>query len=108
MLLNRPEDGLVLSQVSQITRHYITEAFALPSGELTTAEFCRLMASHEGLGPELSGTISEFLRRCDERKFRPSPPAVPMAAVATAYKIVEAAEARLAELRRRAEQVATR
>jgi hypothetical protein len=108
LLLTRPEDGVVLSQVSQITRHYITEAFALPSGELTTAEFCRLIASHEGLGPELAGTISEFLRRCDERKFRPSPPSSPMAAVATAYKILESAEARLAELRRRAEQISTR
>jgi len=105
LLLLKPEDGHVLSQVSQITRHYITEAFALPPGELTTAEFCRLIADHEGLGPELAGAISGFLRRCDERKFTPAPPAAPIAAVATAFKIVETAQARLAELRRRAEQV---
>lgn len=102
-LLNKPEDGLVLSRVSQIVRHYIAEAFALPSGELTTTEFCRLIAENEGVGPELAGTISDFLRRCDERKFRPSPPSAPMTAPATALKLVETAQARLAELRRRSE-----
>jgi hypothetical protein len=103
-LLTKPEDGLVLSQVSQTLRRYITEAFAFPPAEYTTAEFCRLMATHEGLGPELSSAIAEFLRRCDDRKFTPSPPAPPMAATALALKFVETADARLAELRRRAEQ----
>jgi hypothetical protein len=104
-LLTRPEDGLVLSKVSQILRRYIAEAFALPRGELTTTEFCAMIAKHEGIGPELAGSISEFLRRCDERKFTPSPPASPMTAAGTALKLVEAAQVRLAELRRRAEQV---
>src|SRR5712672_3337735 len=63
LLLNKPEDGLVLSRVSQILRHYIAEAFALPPGELTTTEFCRLIAGHECVGPELAGAISDFLRR---------------------------------------------
>jgi hypothetical protein len=103
-LLTKPEDGLVLSHVSQALRHYITEAFGLPPAEHTTAEFCRLIATNERLGPELSGAISEFLRRCDERKFTASPPAPPMAAVATTLKFVEAAESRLAGLRRRIEQ----
>lgn len=105
LLLNKPEDGLVLSRVSQILRHYIADAFALPPGELTTTEFCRLIAGHEGVGPELAGAVSDFLRRCDERKFTPSPPSAPMTAPATALKLVETAQARLAELRRRAEQV---
>jgi hypothetical protein len=106
-LLSKPEDGLLLSKVSQILRHYIAEAFGLPPGELTTIEFCRLMAGHEGIDLELGSAISEFLRRCDERKFTPSPPAAPMAAAASALKLVETAQARLAELRRRAEQVPT-
>jgi hypothetical protein len=105
LLLNKPEDGLVLSRVSQILRHYIADAFALPPGELTTTEFCRLIAGHGGVGPELASTISDFLRRCDERKFTPSPPSAPMTAPATALKLVETAQVRLAELRRRAEQV---
>jgi hypothetical protein len=105
-LLTKPEDGLLLSKVSQILRRYIAEAFALPPGELTTTEFCGLVAKHEGIGPELAGSISEFLRRCDERKFTPSPPAAPMNAVVAAVKLVDTAQVRLAELRRRAEQVA--
>ncbi len=104
-LLAEPEDGRVLSQVSQILRHYVAEAFGLPPGEQTTAEFCRIIAADERLGLEFSGAIAEFLRRCDERKFRPAPPGAPMGAVATALKFVETGEARLAELRRRAEQV---
>jgi|KBSMisStaDraftv2_1062788.scaffolds.fasta_scaffold138316_2 hypothetical protein len=102
-LLSKPEDGRVLSQVSQILRRYITEAFALPPGELTTTEFCRLMAGHKGIDLELGSGISEFLRRCDERKFTPAPPAAPMTAAATALKLVETAHARLAEQRRRSE-----
>ncbi len=104
-LLTKPEDGLVLSQVSQILRHYIAEAFALPPGELTTAEFCSLIAGHEGIGPDLAATISEFLRRCDERKFMSGAPAAPITAAATALKLVETAEARLAEQRRQAAKV---
>jgi hypothetical protein len=104
-LLTKSENGLLLSKVSQILRHYIAEAFSLPAGELTTTEFCSLIANHEGIGFELAATISEFLRRCDERKFTPSPPTAPMTAAATALKLVETAQARLAELRRRAEQL---
>jgi hypothetical protein len=105
LLLNKPEDGLVLSQISQILRHYVAEAFGFPPGELTTTEFCRVMASHKGIDLELGSAISEFLRRCDERKFTPAPPATPMTAAATALKLVETAHARLAEQRRRMEQV---
>jgi hypothetical protein len=107
LLLTRPEDGIVLSQVSQILRRYSAEAFSLPPGELTTAEFCRLASGHEGMGPELASAVCEFLRRCDERKFTASPPTAPMAAVANALKLIGAAQARLADLRRRAEQAST-
>jgi hypothetical protein len=105
LLSSKPEDGLVLSQVSQILRRYIAEAFALPPGELTTTEFRRLIGSSERIGPELATRISEFLHQCDERKFMPTPPSTPMTASATALKLVETAQARLAELRRRVEEV---
>jgi hypothetical protein len=105
LLSSKPEDGLVLSQVSQILRRYIAEAFALPPGELTTTEFCRVMANHERINLELGSAIAEFLRQCDERKFMPTPPNTPMTAIATALKLVETAQARLAALRSRAEQV---
>ena len=104
-VLTKPEDGLLLSKVSQILRRYIAEAFGLPAGELTTTEFCSLIAKHDGIGPELGGAISEFLRRCDERKFTPVPPAAPMNAAAAALQFVESAQVRVAEMRRGAEQI---
>ena len=104
-LLSQPEDGILLSKVSQILRCYIAETFGLQPGELTTTEFCRLIANNDRIGTDLATTISEFLRRCDERKFTPMPPAAPMSAAATALQFVEAAQVRVVELRRRAEQI---
>src|ERR1035441_8033035 len=59
-LRQQPEDGALLSRVSQILRHYVTAAFELPPGELTTAEFCAMIATHSSIGPELSVALSEF------------------------------------------------
>jgi hypothetical protein len=70
-LRGKAEDGAVLSQVSQILRHYVSAAFALPPGEMTTADFCRAIADQGRLGTELSAALGDFLRRCDERKFAP-------------------------------------
>jgi hypothetical protein len=93
-----PEDGLLLSRVSQVLRHYAATAFGLPPGELTTAEFCRAIAGHEQVGPELASALSDFLRQCDQRKFSPPPPAPPLSAVAHALKLIDQAQARLAAL----------
>jgi hypothetical protein len=89
-LLRQPEDGKLLSDVSQILRRYIIAAFELPAAELTTTEFCAALAASENIGRELAGLISDFLRECDKRKFAPpgavgvqasagsdSPPAMP-------------------------------
>jgi hypothetical protein len=99
----QPEDGPLLSRVSQVLRHYVGAAFNLPPGELTTAEFCRALAAHSPIGAELSAALGEFLRQCDQRKFSPPAPAPPLSAVAQALKLIELAEARRAELRRAAE-----
>jgi hypothetical protein len=107
-LLARPEDGLLLSKVSQILRHYIAEAFGLPPGEHTTSEFCGLIANHDRIGADLATTISEFLRRCDERKFTPIPPTAPISAASTALKLIEISQARLSELRRQSELTSAR
>jgi hypothetical protein len=98
-LAKRPEDGAVLSAVSQVVRRYVATAFALPLEELTTTEFCRAIADHEGLGPELAAAVGEFLRRADERKFAPSPPLPPLGAVSHALELIELAENRRAQLR---------
>jgi hypothetical protein len=102
-LRRQPEDGALLSQVSQVLHRYITAAFNLPPEELTTAEFCRAVASHAPIGPELSGALGDLLRQCDQRKFSPPAPAPPLSAVARALKLIEQAEARRAQLRRAAE-----
>jgi hypothetical protein len=102
-LRQRPEDGVVLSQVSQVLRHYVAAAFALPEGELTTAEFCRALDGNEQLGAELSRAVGDFLRQCDQRKFAPAPLAAPPAArtpplraVSQVLELIDAAEARRA------------
>ena len=97
-LRRQPEDGLLLSRVSQILRHYIAATFALPAGELTTTEFCYAITTHAGIGPQLAGALATFLRDCDERKFAASPPTPPLEAVAQALRFVAEAEARRASL----------
>jgi hypothetical protein len=92
-LRQRIEDGAVLSRVSQILRHYVTAAFGLPDGELTTTELCRALNERPQLGPEFPAAVGDFLRECDRRKFAPAPPAPPLDAVAQALKLIEMAEA---------------
>ncbi len=104
-LRGRPEDGGLLSRVSQVLRHYMAAAFDLPPGEMTTAEFTRAIALEERIGPELSRLLGEFLHKCDERKFAPKPDGPtpgqePTAngAVAKALQIIDIAEGRRASL----------
>jgi hypothetical protein len=98
-LRRQPETGAVLSRVSQVLRHYIAAAFALPFGELTTGEFSRAIAGREQIGPDLSGALTQFLRECDQRKFAPAPPAVPLGAVQRAAELIDRAEAQRERLR---------
>jgi hypothetical protein len=96
-LQQRPENGVVLSWVSQILRHYLNRAFGLPPEELTTAEFCDLIAKNEKIGPGLAADIDQFLRACDERKFAASLSENSLGASVQALKLIDRAEARLAE-----------
>jgi hypothetical protein len=93
-LRQQPEDGALLSHVSRVLRHYVAAAFDLPPGELTTAEFCRAIDGHAQIGSELSATLSEFLRQCDQRKFSPPAPAPPFSAVAQALKLIDQSQTR--------------
>ena len=104
-LRGQPETGVLLSRVSGSVRHYAALVFALPAGEMTTAEFCRAVAGNETVGPSLSESLTGFLKRCDERKFSPPRVLPPMGAADEAIRLVEAAEARREELRRAAAQV---
>ena len=97
-LLHQTEDGKRLSEVSQILRRYVVAAFELPSGEMTTVEFCAALAANGKIGAELAGPISSFLRECDERKFSTSPAAAPLNAAGRAIELVEVAEKRRAPI----------
>ena len=111
-LRHKPEDGALLSQVSQILRRYVSAAFGLPPGEMTTTDFCRTIAGQARVGEKLSAALGDFLRKCDERKFAPPSAAatgkMPGAtdpgraqspeAVAQALTLLEQAEARRAQL----------
>ena len=97
--LGRPEDGVLLSNVSQILRRYIISAFELPPGEPTTTEFCQTLVRDEKFGSELSTALADFLRRCDERKFSPQGAPEPMGAASRALELVALGEARRAQLR---------
>ena len=105
LLGQRSEDGQALSQVSRVLRRYVVAAFELPSDELVTSEFSRVLARHEKIGPELAAAVGEFLRRCDEHKFAPFRPAAPLGAAARALELVELGEVRRAQLREMATAV---
>ena len=99
-LANRAEDGAVLSRVSQELRHYVAAAFGLSQEEVTTAEFCHALINLEKMGPPLSIPLTDFLRECDRRKFAADAVGPqPLGAVARALEIIDACEARLAQLR---------
>jgi len=103
MLRHQPEDGLVLSRVSQVVRNYFIAAFRLPSAEFTTAEFSRALAGREEIGSELFTAATNFLRDCDAQKFSTTASPAPADAANRALQLVAQAEQRQAELRQRAE-----
>ncbi len=96
-LLHQPEDGKLLSEVSQILRRYVSAAFALPAAELTTKEFCAAMEGQEQIGAELAQKISSFLHECDAKKFSPSAAATPINAANRALEFVSLAEKQRAQ-----------
>jgi hypothetical protein len=99
VLRKQSQDVTTLSHVSRCVRRYFAVAFGLPTGELTTAEFCRALAGNEQVGGRLSERVTDFLRQCDVAKFSPVAAANPGAAMNEALELVAQSEARRAELR---------
>jgi len=99
---SRPEDGAVLSRVSQILRRYFIAVFALPPGEYTTTEFCRVIAADEKIGPSLRAAVSDFMRACDEEKFSASEQPPLLSATDHALRLINLAEAQRVRLQQSA------
>jgi hypothetical protein len=102
-LHQQPEDGAVLSRVSQVVRNYFGAAFQLAPGELTTTEFCREISGNEKIGAELSSATADFLRDCDARKFSTAADLTNSDAAKRALNLVEQAEQRRVQFRQLAE-----
>jgi hypothetical protein len=98
-LRRQPEDGVILSRISQVVRNYFIAAFQLSPGEFTTAEFSRELACCEKIAPEFSTATAEFLRDCDARKFSTTTGSTKLDAANQALNLIEKAEQRRAQLR---------
>ncbi|HEX4349121.1 MAG TPA: hypothetical protein VH251_01975 [Verrucomicrobiae bacterium] len=91
-LSSQPENGKVLSEISQTLRRYLIAAFQFPSGELTTVEFSARLAGSQKVGGDLAQAVSGFLRECDQRKFSPTNPNTPLNAASRALGIISQVE----------------
>jgi hypothetical protein len=91
-LLNEPEDGKLLSDVSRIIRGYFGKQFQMVGEEATTAEFVAALVRNEKIPAELGDKVSSFLRECDARKFSPAKAAPELDAVERALDLVNEAE----------------
>ena len=87
-----PETGAVLSEISQVLRHYVIEALGIPEGEWTTSEFAAALANNEKAELNMTLKISNFLRECDQRKFAPANAGASLGAAKRALEIVSEME----------------
>ena len=92
-LLDEPEDGKLLSEVSRVLRRYFASVFQTPGAEATTAEFISELAMNPKITPDLAQKLASFLRECDARKFSPAHSASPLDAAERALDFVNEAEA---------------
>lgn len=93
-LQSQTETGEVLSQISQVMRRYLVNAFWLSPLEMTTHDFCELVRGTEKIDPGLAGSVAEFLQAVDQRKFAPATMQPPLGAASRALELIELAEGR--------------
>jgi hypothetical protein len=91
-LKDRPQDGRLLSEVSQIFRRYVGAVFGFPAAEMTTAEFAAALVANPKAGPQVAELLSNFLRACDKDKFMANNTAPPLSAVERALHLVDQIE----------------
>lgn len=93
-LLNRPENGALLAEVSRVFRRYVIFAFRLPPDEMTTTELDRLLHALPNAETTLVADVGDFLRQCDEEKFAPQSRPPRVNAAGRALALLEKIEAR--------------
>ena len=98
-LQNQPENGMLLSRVSQILRRYLSRVASLGPEEKTTSEFCATILKTNSIDPQLLKSMCDFLVQCDERKFGRVAVSEPLDAVRFALRSIDAVEAHLAKER---------
>jgi hypothetical protein len=91
-LVDEPEDGKILSEVSRVLRRYFGAVFQMPGEEATTAEFIAALAKNSQVGFALGDKVAQFLRECDARKFSPANAVQEMDAAERALDLVNEAE----------------
>lgn len=94
----QPEDGRVLSEISQIFRRYVGAVFGFPAGEMTTAEFSAALAADPKAGPPVAEVLTNFLSACDKAKFTARNVAPPLNAAGRALQLIEQIESRWSEV----------
>ena len=94
-----PEDGKVLSEVSQILRRYVGTVFGFSGDEMTTTEFSAVAATDLEIGFRLAEALTSFLRACDKDKFMAKNEAPPLNAVQRAWQLVDQIERQRNELK---------
>jgi len=97
-LQHQPEEGRLLSEVSQIFRRYVGAVFGFPAGEMTTAEFSAALAADTRAGPQVAEVLTSFLHACDKDKFTAHNAAPPLNAVERALQLVEQIESGWSEV----------
>ena len=91
-LRGRPEDGKVLSEVSQVLRRYVGNVFGFSGDKMTTSEFSTVVAADTEIGSRLAEALAILLRACDKDKFIANKEAPPLNAVQRAWQLVDQIE----------------
>ncbi|HEX7654692.1 MAG TPA: hypothetical protein VF607_14380 [Verrucomicrobiae bacterium] len=91
-LLNEPEDGALLSEVTRVLRYYFGAVFGLPGESSSTAEFLVGLEREPRLDSALKQRVTALLQACDVRKFAPGPAGPEQEIVERAMALINDAE----------------
>ena len=84
----RPEDGKLLSEVSQVLRRFVGAVCNFQGAQMTTAEFAAALTGGAKISPQLAEALLTLLCACDKDKFAARNAAPPLNAVGRALELV--------------------